>query len=553
MDLLKPSYATGYAKNASQSAHPNLWDGLVGAWMPSMGDCGWDLNDLSGRGNHAELDGRSSPAPLKVIDGSRQIVPDGSSDYFRVNNVKDFSPKELTYCYWVTQPVLAGTYAPGGVWRTGRRSWLSQHVNGYPQFFHSNDGSSGASITSSVSLISNKLTCVVMRYGKGSKQIWQNGVRTALATGAGVSGDLFDSQTEFCMGSFLFYDSSTTFGRNWQGGISAQMVYNRALSPLEIKQLYVDSLAPFRTKKRTVVRVPAAIPAATKVGSFKKPTTIIKPSYQSGYARNASESENPNLWDGLVGAWMPSLGVTGETLRDVSGNGNHGTLTGMDAASDWVATSKGLALEFDGSDDRVLAGDLETLDNMSIQFTVRVNSNPGSFRGFLGAVGYTGQDYDSGFNLDMGSASTTAFETLSFEGGIRRISFGTNLMVSSVDFGVWCNMCLVVSSSEITLFLNGVKESSATRLNNSTSTIGMNDFVIGKRPYSGVNTCVEADFANVSVYNRTLSPSEIKHLYVDSLAPFRKKQRVSVAVPAAVPTPSATYHPLRSLAHPLEQ
>jgi hypothetical protein len=260
VDLLKPSYATGYAKNASQSAHPNLWDGLVGAWMPSMGDCGYDLNDLSGRGNHAELDGRSSPAPLKVIDGSRQIVLDPGAGYFRVNNVKDFSPKELTYCYWVTQSILAGLYSPGGVWRTGRISWVSQHGSGYPQFYHSNDGSTSSGLTSSVNLIKNKLTFVAMRYGKGSKSIWQNGVRTALATGAGVSGDLFDSQTEFCIGDFLFYDSSTPIGRYWQGGISAQMVYNRALSPQEIKQLYVDSLAPFRRKQRVSVAVPAAVP-----------------------------------------------------------------------------------------------------------------------------------------------------------------------------------------------------------------------------------------------------------------------------------------------------
>jgi len=248
----KPSYKAGYAKSADESASPHLWDGLVGAWMPSMGDCGYNLNDLSGRGNHAELDGRISPAPLKVIDGSMQIVLDGSSDYFRINSVKDFSPKELTYCYWVTQPLLAGTYAPGGVWRTGRRSWLSQHGSGYPQFYHSNNGSTSSVLTSSVQLINNKLTFVAMRYGKGSKSIWQNGVRTALATGAGVSGDLFDSQTEFCIGDFLFYDSSTIFGRNWQGGISAQMVYNRVLSPQEIQELYVDSLAPFRRKAKPI-------------------------------------------------------------------------------------------------------------------------------------------------------------------------------------------------------------------------------------------------------------------------------------------------------------
>jgi len=113
-------------------------------------------------------------------------------------------------------------------------------------------------------LINNKLTFVAMRYGKGSKSIWQNGVRTALATGAGVSGDLFDSQTEFCIGDFLFNNSSTPFGRSWQGGISAQMVYSRVLSVSEIKQLYVDSLAPFRKKQRVSVAVPAAVaPSAT--------------------------------------------------------------------------------------------------------------------------------------------------------------------------------------------------------------------------------------------------------------------------------------------------
>ena len=233
---------------------------------------------------------------------------------------------------------------------------------------------------------------------------------------------------------------------------------------------------------------------------------------------------------------MPSFGVTGNTLKDVSGNGNDGTLTNMDAATDWVASRNGNSLEFDGSDDRIAVGDLPTLDNMSVQLTVRVNSNPGGYRGFIGAVGATGTDYGSGFNLDMSSASSTSFDTLIAEGGIRRVHNGTNLMVSSVPFGVWCNLCFVVSSSELTLFLNGVKESSATRLNNSTSTIGMRNLVIGKRPYSGLNTHSNIDIASVLIHSRALSPTEIKQLYVDSLSPFRLKKRTVVRVPATVPT-----------------
>ena len=83
----------------------------------------------------------------------------------------------------------------------------------------------------------------------------------------------------------------------------------------------------------------------------------IRPSYHQGYARNASESENPGSWLGLVGAWAPALGPTGSTLRDVSGNNNHGTLTDMDPATDWVISGNprlpGWALDFDGSNDYI--------------------------------------------------------------------------------------------------------------------------------------------------------------------------------------------------------
>jgi len=70
-------------------------------------------------------------------------------------------------------------------------------------------------------------------------------------------------------------------------------------------------------------------------------------------AQNASEAAYPHLRRGLVGAWVPSLGVTGNTLRDASGRNNHGTLTNMDPATDWQTSGGGL-LDFDGSDDYVL-------------------------------------------------------------------------------------------------------------------------------------------------------------------------------------------------------
>jgi hypothetical protein len=40
-------------------------------------------------------------------------------------------------------------------------------------------------------------------------------------------------------------------------------------------------------------------------------------------------------------------------LLDRSGYGNHGTLTNMDAGTDWVGSQYGWALDFDGVDDYV--------------------------------------------------------------------------------------------------------------------------------------------------------------------------------------------------------
>ncbi len=58
---------------------------------------------------------------------------------------------------------------------------------------------------------------------------------------------------------------------------------------------------------------------------------------------------------GLAGAWLFNEG-RGNTAWDLSGSGHPGTLTGMDPASDWVAGPHGYALDFDGTDDRVIVG-----------------------------------------------------------------------------------------------------------------------------------------------------------------------------------------------------
>lgn len=87
------------------------------------------------------------------------------------------------------------------------------------------------------------------------------------------------------------------------------------------------------------------------------PARATPPSYSQGYARSAGESAFPGFWRGLVGAWVPALGVAGEKLQDVSRHGNPGLLTAMDPATDYVVGGNprvpGYVLDFDGIDDYV--------------------------------------------------------------------------------------------------------------------------------------------------------------------------------------------------------
>lgn len=67
---------------------------------------------------------------------------------------------------------------------------------------------------------------------------------------------------------------------------------------------------------------------------------------------------------GVVGYWCPMLATTGLRLYDRTNRKNHGTLTNMDAASDWVTAkvrnTSGRALDFDGVNDRVECGSIQS-------------------------------------------------------------------------------------------------------------------------------------------------------------------------------------------------
>ena len=252
---------------------------------------------------------------------------------------------------------------------------------------------------------------------------------------------------------------------------------------------------------------------------------LIKPSFSTGYAKNASESANPNLWKGLVGAWMPSFGVTGGTLKDVSGNGNDGTLNNMDAASDWVATSKGLTLDFDGVNDYVRFNRPKQIVNggaISISIWVKWITTGSSVSdiqilvdNFHSSTGFAIQD-----RPDLS-------KRLSFY--IARNPYGL-LSTGQIGDGFWKHVVCTNDRVYSRLYVNGVLDNymvDSGGINQVNPLMNIGSFQNGGRYLNG-------DVSNLFIYNRALSPSEIKRLYLNPAAPFlRKQQTVGISTAQA--------------------
>jgi hypothetical protein len=151
------------------------------------------------------------------------------------------------------------------------------------------------------------------------------------------------------------------------------------------------------------------------------------------------------LWP-CEGAWAPCLGPTGLTLRDWSGFGNHGTLTNMDAATDWVNSFGRYALDFDGSNDHVTltSGSVRPAD-LTVSAWVYVTSAAST--GKFGGVAYSFAT----------TTPTGADWSLSeFNGTVRVSSGGTYYNVGSLVRSTWTHIAMTrVAGAAPTAYVNG--------------------------------------------------------------------------------------------------
>lgn len=244
----------------------------------------------------------------------------------------------------------------------------------------------------------------------------------------------------------------------------------------------------------------------------------IRPSFKQGFARSAAESKYPDLWRGLVGAWVANLGCTGiTTLHDVSGSRNNGTLNGSMTQDDWVIGRNGYALDFDGTNDYVDLGNDTTLQVNTQTLCGWVKTTDVGYYFASRASGNGGGNIfiNSKVNFVIGATNSSATSS------------------TSVDDGEWHYICVTFDddTNVVNFYLDGSADGTAT----NTATINHSfNKLIGKRGSdTSASHRLDGLIDNVCIYNRALTSQEFKFLYENPMALFQLKPRVYKAPTAA--------------------
>lgn len=255
-------------------------------------------------------------------------------------------------------------------------------------------------------------------------------------------------------------------------------------------------------------------------------TPILRPSFQYGLARSRGESMYPEMWNGLVGIWVPAIGHQGiTTLRDWSPFKNNGTLTGGMDNSDWVIGRNGYALDFDGTNDYIDIGTpavLNLLTALSVLAWVRVPT-----------VGVDRNVASKGYN----GTSTQWFMKTTTAGG--KITVGT--FTSPTTFGAesvktltsdtWTHLAGTYDGTTWRIYWDGV-------LDNSNAVQGPTEttekVVIGA--VTNVGTAIQfwtGQIDDVRIYNRALTFVEVMQTYLGA-SPLQLKESALGRAPVAV-------------------
>lgn len=501
----QPSYTQGFASpERGNMAHPELWNGCVGAWAPCLGPTGKVLRDNSGRNNHGTLTAMDPNTDWVSSGGKYALDFDGIDDGVPVNSsTKYLQTGSLSMSCWIYFPTAytsgSGLYA---IYRMGDDPSLNDVWIAMGDIYGSSDGKfhfdyinnvSGFSKYGTVknSWLANTWYHVVATYSPQRITFYINGVQDSAVVPTAPRGG-----TPYAVLASIARSPSGT-GRFLRASLDDFRIYNRELKPSEVKLLSVHRGIAYERARKITYSSPLPSTTNSILTSLR---SKAKPSYSQGFA--SPERGNlayPSLWQDCVGAWAPCLGPTGTTLRDQSGNKNHGTLTLMEPDTDWVVSGGRYALDCNGTDEHI------EITGTNLNYFMGVQHYTMSIWAYVRET--TTVDSPAIISIGRGfhrieiviRTNGTAIET-------KRDT--TSVFVGYSYLNKWSHFAATFDGSQIKLYANGVLLGvSATSA--SLMSVSPENWKIGRASDAAYADCQVDD---VRVYDRALLLNEIKLL-----------------------------------------
>jgi len=219
----------------------------------------------------------------------------------------------------------------------------------------------------------------------------------------------------------------------------------------------------------------------------------------------------------LVAGYLMNDGRGSSKVEDISGNGNHGALTNMDPKTDWVGGPNGWALDFDGNNDWIDLGTVNSGHSLMLAGsggTISVRFKQES----------TGDDFqrlidksDAG-NFVNGWALYT--DNQGYNPGERRIALGRDgraeySPASIYNFDEWvCAIATWEDAQEASFSVNGVEYAVDISLGGDPVTIPdvSTEIKIGTWNHT-TGREFNGQISHVLVFNKALSVTERMNLY----------------------------------------
>lgn len=204
------------------------------------------------------------------------------------------------------------------------------------------------------------------------------------------------------------------------------------------------------------------------------------------------------------GWWCPSLDDSGNgttTLTDFGSGAKNGTLTSMDAATDWVTdTGSGgvRALDFDGLNDHVVIGNVSTATVFSLTFWIYGIGSPGGQIVNYPIGTLSGEGIGWG-----GSFGGVAGKLFAFGGGA-----STGNSTFTADTGAWHHVAALFNETTVSFYVDGVAKGSPTISANTSPS----DMYLAARPAGAGAWHYNCRLDDIRVFERLISAGEITSL-----------------------------------------